>query len=95
MTAATASAETPRLPPLRDDLKLFRGPRRTDGSRTWTIHDPVRNRFFRIGLPEFELLSRWASVEPEELAERVCGETLLQISAEQVQAFASFSTITN
>ena len=90
MAGATASAETPLLPPLRNDLKLFRGPRRTDGSRTWTIHDPVRNRFFRIGLPEFELLSRWARVKPEELAERVCGETVLRITAEQVQAFGRF-----
>ncbi len=47
------------LPRLREDLNLFEGPRLRDGSPTWTLHDPLRNLYFRIGWVEFELLSRF------------------------------------
>lgn len=47
------------LPRLREDLNLFEGPRLRDGSPTWTLHDPLRNLYFRIGWLEFELLSRF------------------------------------
>jgi putative peptide zinc metalloprotease protein len=47
-----------RLLPLRDELTLHEGPRTLDGAPTWTLHDPVTNRFFRIGWLEFEILSR-------------------------------------
>jgi putative peptide zinc metalloprotease protein len=47
------------LPALRDDLQLFEGPPTAEGAPTWTIYDPVRNRYFRIGREAFALLSRW------------------------------------
>ena len=37
------------LPELRDDLQLLPGPRALDGSPTWSIFDPLRNKYFRIG----------------------------------------------
>ncbi|MFA7430451.1 MAG: HlyD family efflux transporter periplasmic adaptor subunit [Rhodospirillaceae bacterium] len=49
----------PPLPPLRDDLALLPGPRERDGAPSWTIHDPLRNRFHRIGARAFDLLSAW------------------------------------
>lgn len=47
------------VPPLREDLQLL--PAGTDeyGAPCWTIHDPVRNRYFRIGYAAFEILRRW------------------------------------
>lgn len=57
-----AAPKDPPLPVLREDLGLFPGPRNSRGEATWTLHDPVRNRYFRIGEREFELLSRWHSV---------------------------------
>ncbi|MFP5440069.1 MAG: HlyD family efflux transporter periplasmic adaptor subunit [Gammaproteobacteria bacterium] len=56
-----AAPKDPPLPVLRDDLGLFPGPRNSRGEATWTLHDPVRNKYFRIGEREFELLSRWQS----------------------------------
>lgn len=56
---ADAAPRDPPLPPLRDDLGLFPGPRNSRGEATWTLHEPVRNRYFRIGEQEFFLLSRW------------------------------------
>ena len=43
--------------PLRDELTLHEGPRTRDGAPTWTLHDPVTNRFFRIGWLEFPGMS--------------------------------------
>lgn len=42
------------LPSLRDDLRLLGTGAERDGSPGWTIFDPARNRFFRIGWLEFE-----------------------------------------
>ncbi len=47
------------LPPLRDDLSLYPGPAAYDGGPTWTLHDPLCNRFIRIGERAFQLLSAW------------------------------------
>jgi len=55
----TVPGVPPPLPPLRDDLALLAGPRALDGGPTWTIHDPLRNRFHRIGARAFDLLSAW------------------------------------
>ncbi|MEO8204327.1 MAG: hypothetical protein ABI630_10705, partial [Betaproteobacteria bacterium] len=44
-----AGAQAPKVPRLRQDIKLYPGPRHRDGSPSWRILDPVRNRFFEIG----------------------------------------------
>jgi putative peptide zinc metalloprotease protein len=54
MTASPASAPAaPPWPRLRDDIHLLSGPVTADGAPTWTVHDPVTNRFFRLGWLEF------------------------------------------
>ena len=89
MPAATALADDgPRRPPLRDDLKLFRGPRRPDGAPTWTLYDPARNRFFRFGWLEFELLSRWN--RPGDPVAAVGRETALRPDAADLEALSHF-----
>jgi Multidrug resistance efflux pump len=55
------------VPSLREDLALLPGPTATDGSPTWTIHDPSTGRYHRIGLTAFEILSRWQSTTVEEI----------------------------
>lgn len=47
------------LPALREDLKIFPASGNADGSLAWMIHDPVTNRFYRIGWLELEILLRW------------------------------------
>lgn len=85
---------TPRaavaLPPLRDDLRLFAAAANRDGSPAWMIQDPVRNRFFRIGWLEFELLLRWDARDPIAVSERVAQETPLAPGPEDVEALAEF-----
>jgi len=48
-----SNAETLDLPALREDLRLLEGPAAGDGAPTWTLYDPPRGRYFRIGWAAF------------------------------------------
>ncbi|MGB5442693.1 MAG: site-2 protease family protein [Gammaproteobacteria bacterium] len=85
-----AGAGEQALPVLREDLDLYPGPRNQDGSPTWTLHDPARNLFFRIGWLEFEILSRWDNRSADKLVQQVNRETTLQIEISHVEALARF-----
>ncbi|MEP9378484.1 efflux RND transporter periplasmic adaptor subunit [Aquabacter sp. CN5-332] len=78
------------LVPLRDELVLERGPTLRGGSPTWTLYDPVANRFYRLGWLEFEILSRWHLRKPAEIAARISDETLIEAEPEDVERFATF-----
>ncbi|CAA7623861.1 Peptidase, M50 family protein [Magnetospirillum sp. LM-5] len=78
------------LPPLREELSLHSGPAAHDGSPTWTIRDPVRNRFYRIGWPAFEMLSRWHLGDARAVAQDLRDHTTLQVDIEDVGQMAQF-----
>ena len=78
------------LPPLREDLQLFQGPALGDGSPTWTLQDPVRNLFFRLGRQEFEILARWALGRGADLVSAIRRETTLEVTAAEIDALAEF-----
>jgi putative peptide zinc metalloprotease protein len=78
------------LPAIRDELSLHPGPAAADGSPTWTIRDPVRNRFFRISWPAFEILSRWSAASPATIAEEVARKTTLDLTEDDVKGVADF-----
>ncbi|MEM7405847.1 MAG: HlyD family efflux transporter periplasmic adaptor subunit [Pseudomonadota bacterium] len=86
MSATQAAA----LPALRDELVLQAGAPAEDGAPTWTLHDPPANRFFQIGWPAFEMLSRWSLGDADRIAAAVNAETTLQLDGEDVQALAGF-----
>jgi putative peptide zinc metalloprotease protein len=77
-------------PSLRDELSLHPGPVGHDGAPSWTLHDPVRNQFFRLSWPAFEILSRWHLGEPEVVAEAINHDTTLNLGAEDVVDIAEF-----
>jgi len=54
------------------------------------LHDPVVNRFYRIGWAEFEMLARWHLVRPEAIAADVSNATTLSISVADVEALVRF-----
>src|SRR5215831_11448003 len=92
MAIPTPDSST-KLPKLRQDLKLYPGPRHRDGSPSWRVLDPIRNRFFEIGWLEFELLARWADHEDvASLIRHVAGETPLQPTEDEVVDFIKFLT---
>jgi putative peptide zinc metalloprotease protein len=78
------------LPALREDLRLENASANRDGSPSWMIHDPARNRFFRIGWLEFELLARWDAGNADQLVARVRAETPLEPDVEDVSALIRF-----
>lgn len=79
------------LPALRQDLKLYPGSPRSDGSPSWKIHDPVRNRFFEIGWIEFELLARWQEGRtPKDVVTAVALETALRPTEDELLSLLSF-----
>lgn len=78
------------LPPLREDLVLLPAEHDEFGAPNWTIRDPVRNRYFRIGMAAFEMLSRWPAGTVAELVRRVEAETILRISQNHVLELIRF-----
>ncbi len=78
------------LPPLREELDLLPGPALADGQPSWTLHDPVRNQFFRIDWPTLEALQRWDMDDPEQIAADVSAHTTLAMTAQDVVQVAQF-----
>ncbi len=77
---------------LREDLDLYPGAPQQDGSPTWTVHDPVSNRFIHIGWVEFEILRRWNLENTDAITAAVNLETTLSISGEDVRIVGIFLT---
>ncbi len=82
--------DAPTLPPLREDLQLTPGPLANNGAPTWTIYDPARNRFFRIGWHTFEILSRWHLGTPMAIATDVAAQTTLTPSVAEVEQVSHY-----
>ncbi len=78
------------LPPLREELALLPGPMLADGQPSHTLHDPVRNLFFQIDWPTFEVLRRWGLRHPAAIAQAVSEQTALQLESEDVERVAVF-----
>jgi putative peptide zinc metalloprotease protein len=47
------------LPALREDLQLHRGVANRDGQATWTIQDPIAQRFYEVDDTLVKMLSLW------------------------------------
>lgn len=77
------------LPPLRQDLDIFQSAAQDDGSPTWTVRDPVRDAFFRIGWLEFQVFSRWQP-DPRRLKEQLERETTLTLTPEILEEILRF-----
>ncbi len=82
--------KAPPWPELRDDLAIFSGPKSHDGLPTWTLHDPLSHRYFRLGWLEFECLQRWSIANPERIAVAIEDETPLEVDAANVEQLCLF-----
>lgn len=78
------------LPRLREELDLLPGPAQPDGQPSWTLHDPVRNQFFRIDWPTLEILQRWDMDDPQAIATDVSSHTTLGMGPDDVVQVAQF-----
>jgi putative peptide zinc metalloprotease protein len=77
------------MPALREDLQLHDGPKLADGSPSWTIYDPLRNAYFRLGWLEVAMLTRWGRTAEDTVA-AVQRETAARIDTSDVAALAAF-----
>ena len=89
-TSAATMQGAAALLPIREEIAIFRGPPALDGTPSYTLHDPTRNRFYRIGWPEFEIISRWNGSTAQALVDRVNDETTLHIEPEEVDELRRF-----
>jgi putative peptide zinc metalloprotease protein len=78
------------LPPLREELAVLPGPVLADGQPSWTLHDPVRNLFFRIDWPTFEVLQRWTLDDPVAIAQSISQRTTLTLDQAEVSGVVQF-----
>ncbi len=78
------------LPPLRQELAIHPGPDASDGTPTWTLHDPADNRFFQLGWVAFEILSRWHLGQPSALLDAIRRDTTLEPALSDIEELAGF-----
>ncbi|TFZ03576.1 HlyD family efflux transporter periplasmic adaptor subunit [Ramlibacter humi] len=75
------------LPPLRGDLHILRVGTFRDGSPRFRIHDPLRNKYFELGLVDVDILSHWQEGEtPADLAGRMLEEGATPVDPEEIVA---------
>jgi putative peptide zinc metalloprotease protein len=82
---------TSALLPLREDIAIFPGPCGPAGLPSWTLYDPARHRYIRIGWLEFEALSRWALGDAGAVAASVADATPLRPTAEEIDDIQGFA----
>lgn len=89
----TAADSNPLLPPLRPDLEFYPGPSETDGSPTYSVHDPLTGMYHKIGWAEATVLQhlRWP-LHLQDLTERVRRSTTLDLTAEDVRRLCAQAT---
>jgi len=78
------------LPRLREELDLMPGPSLGDGQPSWTLHDPVRNRFFSLDWPTLEILRRWPLDDADAILAEIAASTTLHLEIEDVERVAQF-----
>ncbi|MEQ8964465.1 MAG: HlyD family efflux transporter periplasmic adaptor subunit [Azospirillaceae bacterium] len=89
-SGAAGGGESAALPALRDDLALLPAPHDADGAPAWTIWDPVRNRYFRIGRVARALMAAWNPRDPGAMARAVAAETGAAPDGRQLADFVAF-----
>ncbi len=77
-------------PDLREELDLLAGPSLPDGQPSWTLHDPVRNLFFRVEWPTLEVLQRWHLADFEAIAQDITQHTTLMMTSDDVRQVLQF-----
>ena len=90
MPAVAEAVRETTLLPLREEVGIFPGPPAQDGSPSWTLHDPARNRFYRVGWLEFEMLSRWNGGTKESILSSIAAETTLSVEPEDFDDLGHF-----
>ncbi len=76
---------------MRQELQLLTAEPLQDGTPSWRIVDPLRNRYFEIGWTEFQFLKHWSEGgDPEELLLVVSSSSSLRPSRDELDVLLAF-----
>lgn len=89
MTAPAEQGKELTLPALREDLQVQEGARDLDGHRTWTLFDPLRNRFFQLTERDFNLIGCWSPGSPAPVLEAMAARHL-PVDESELRGFVGF-----
>ena len=78
------------IPYLRQDLEIFRGNSREDGSPAWLLYDAVRNKYFTLGLTAFRLIKNWRGGEDIQNFEKKINTQGIETTGEEIKSFVGF-----
>jgi putative peptide zinc metalloprotease protein len=78
------------LPSLRADLQLQMAAPALDGSPRWTLADPLRGRYFKLGAAAMRLLRHWSLGDPEQVLRAANREPGLPLDATELEHLLSF-----
>ncbi|HZX16040.1 MAG TPA: biotin/lipoyl-binding protein [Pseudomonas sp.] len=78
------------LPSLRPDLQLSSAAPDPDGSPQWTLADPVRGRYFKLGAAAMRLLRHWSLGDPQQVLHAANREPGLPLTGESLEQLLVF-----
>lgn len=78
------------LPALRADLQLSPAAPALDGAPQWTLADPLRGRYFKLGAAAVRLLRHWSLGEPQQVLAAANGEPGAPLDAASVEDLLAF-----
>lgn len=78
------------LPALRPDLQLSAGAPGLDGSPQWTLADPLRGRYFKLGAPAMRLLRHWALRDPQQVLKAANAEPGMPVTGQSLDELLRF-----
>ncbi|MDN3224697.1 biotin/lipoyl-binding protein [Pseudomonas nunensis] len=78
------------LPSLRADLQLQAAAPALDGSPRWTLADPVRGRYFKLGTAAMRLLRHWSLGDPEKVLQAANREPGLPLDGTELDQLLNF-----
>lgn len=78
------------LPALRADLQLSPGAPALDGSPQWTLADPLRGRYFKLGVAAMRLLRHWTLGDPQRVLRAANSEGGDLLGEQELQQLLTF-----
>ncbi len=78
------------LPALRPDLQLSPAAPGLDGAPQWTLADPLRGRYFKLGAVAVRLLRHWTLGEPQRVLDAANAEPGMPLGAAELEEMLRF-----
>ncbi|WAG81783.1 biotin/lipoyl-binding protein [Metapseudomonas furukawaii] len=78
------------LPALRPDLQLSPAAPGLDGAPQWTLADPLRGRYFKLGAAAVRLLRHWALGDPQRVLAAANAESGLPLGEVELEEMLRF-----